>query len=86
MRFRRTKRFQRAYKKLSQEDKDRADKALSFLAQDMQYPSLRVKKIQGTHDIFEVRASDAIRFTFQLEGDLIVLRVIGRHDEVLKKP
>ena len=86
MRFRRTRRFRRAYKRLSKEDQDRADKALSLLVQDIHHPSLRVKKVQGTDDIFEARASDALRLTFQFQRDLLILRVIGRHDQVLRKP
>ena len=57
-----------------------------LLLQNVHHPSLRVKKVQGTNYIFEARASDAIRLTFHLEGDFLALRVIGRHDEVLRKP
>lgn len=86
MRVRRLRQFERAYRRLSKEDQDRADKALSLLVKDVRYPGLRVKKIRGTVDIFEARVSDALRLTFQLEKDLLVLRVIGRHDQVLRKP
>lgn len=86
MRFRRTERFRKSYRKLSKEDKERAKKALFLLGQNIYHPSLRVKKVKGETDIFEARAGSELRFTFEYQGDLITLRVIGRHDEVLRKP
>ena len=86
MRFRRTERFRKSYRKLSKEDKEGAKKALSLLGQDIRHPSLRVKKVGGVTGIFEARASSKLRFTFEYQGDLITLRVIGRHDEVLRNP
>ena len=86
MKLARTDRFKKAYKKLTEEEKKAADKALSFLASDMGHPSLRVRKIEGTKGIWEASASKSIRLSFELRDDTLVLRNIGDHDKVLKSP
>jgi mRNA-degrading endonuclease RelE of RelBE toxin-antitoxin system len=82
----RTARFKKAWKELSEEEKDLARKALRNLATDLRYPGLRVKKIQGVEHIWEARVSHSLRLTFEIEGDTIILRNIGRHDETLEQP
>jgi mRNA interferase RelE/StbE len=86
MRLQFTDRFQRAYNDLTDQDTERVKKALHLLAEDPRHPSLRVKRVQGTDRIWEARASLTIRLTFEMHGDWIVLRNVGAHDEVLKKP
>lgn len=86
MRIARTENFKRAWKQLSEEQKALARKAIDNLIKDMRYPSLRVKKIRGTENIWEARASRSLRMTFQIEGDIIILRNIGQHNETLGRP
>jgi len=84
--FERTSRFKRAAKKLADDDRDRLDKALLRYEQDPSHPSLAVKRVQGTEGIWEARASDALRFTFEkIEGG-ILLRNVGAHDPTLRRP
>jgi hypothetical protein len=52
----------------------------------MRHPGLRVKKVQGTSDIWEARASHSLRLTFEIHEDLLILRNVGPHDKVLKNP
>jgi len=82
----RTARFKKAWKELNEEEKDLARKALRNLAADLGYPALRVKKMQGVEHVWEARISRSLRMTFQIEGDTIILRNIGRHDETLERP
>jgi mRNA interferase RelE/StbE len=82
----RTARFKRAWQELTEEEKELARKALRNLAIDLRYPALRVKKMQGTENIWEARVSRSLRMTFEFEGDAIILRNIGRHDETLERP
>jgi mRNA-degrading endonuclease RelE of RelBE toxin-antitoxin system len=82
----RTARFRKAWKELSEGEKDLARKALRNLAEDMRYPALRVKKMQGTPHIWEARVSRSLRMTFEIEGDTVMVRNIGRHDETLERP
>ena len=86
MKITRTARFKRAWQELTQEEKELGRKALRNLATDLGYPALRVKKMQGTGHIWEARVSRSLRVTFELEGDTLVLRNIGRHDETLERP
>jgi mRNA interferase RelE/StbE len=84
--FERTTRFKRAAKRLTTQDHERLAKALFLYADNPSHPSLGVKRIQGTRGIWEGRASDSIRFTFQkIEGG-ILLRNVGAHDATLKRP
>jgi len=86
MKVARTDRFKKAYKKLTGEEKKAADKALSFLVNNLGHPSLQVRKIEGTRGIWEARATKSIRLSFELRDDILILRNIGDHDKVLKKP
>ncbi len=82
----RTENFKKAWHNLTVELKSLARKAINNLMIDMHYPALRVKKIQGVNKIWEARVSRSLRMTFQLEGDTIILRNIGQHDETLERP
>jgi mRNA-degrading endonuclease YafQ of YafQ-DinJ toxin-antitoxin module len=82
----RTARFKRAWQELTEEEKELGRKALRNLATDLRYPGLRVKKMEGVEHIWEARVSRSLRMTFGLEGDTIILRNIGRHDETLERP
>jgi len=86
MRITRTGTFHKAWKELTEEQKELARKAIRNLTGNIRYPSLRVKKMKGTARIWEARVSRSLRMTFQVEGDTIILRNIGKHDETLGKP
>jgi len=86
MRTARTARFKKAWKQLNEEEKVQAQKAIKNLVIDIRYPALRTKKMKGTEYIWEARVSRSLRLTFQIEGDMILLRNIGRHDETLERP
>jgi len=86
MRIARTENFKGAWRQLTEEQKALAQKSIENLIADMRYPALRVKKIKGTENIWEARVSRSLRMTFQIEGDIIILRNIGQHDETLRRP
>ena len=86
MRIARTDGFKKAWKQLNEGEKALARKAIRNLVMDIGYPALRVKKIKGTEHIWEARASRSLRLTFQIEGNTIILRNIGQHDETLERP
>lgn len=77
-------RFKRDYKKLSPASKEKIKKALLLMEKDLKYPSLHAKKIKGTMNIWEARASRDLRITFNLEGGIVILRTVGEHD-ILKR-
>ncbi len=82
----RNERFRRAYRRLSRRDQERVDRAIARFVADPGHPSLRVKRVQGTAGIWEARASDALRFTFQRTEGGVVLRNVGAHDATLTEP
>lgn len=84
MRFERAERFKRAYLKLDEQQRQAVKKALRLMSIDIKHPSLRVKKVQGTKDVWEARASAGLRLTFTWVEDLIILRNCGKHDKTLK--
>lgn len=77
--------FDRDYNALPKLIKDQADKQFALLLENPHHPSLRVKKIKGHPNIFEGRVTKSYRFTFQISGEIYMLRRIGTHD-VLKTP
>ena len=81
-----TSRFKRAYKSLPEDIKVRVQEALRKLAVKFRHPSLQVKKIKGTDDIWEARVSLDYRLTFQIVKDYFILRNVGHHDPTLKNP
>ena len=82
----RTERFKRAYRKLEKRDQTRVKKALTQLIQDRTYPGLRLKRVQGTQRIWEMRAGRDIRITLEVDQDVYTLRNVGHHDATLKNP
>lgn len=86
MRIIRTKRFKRSYQKLELDEQELVKKALEQLLNDRMYPGLHVKRIQGTHDIWEMRAGRDIRITFEIGDDTYSLRNVGHHDATLRNP
>lgn len=86
MHFIRTERFKRAYRKLEPTEQELVKKALRQLAADRSHPSLRIKRVQGTDGIWEMRAGRDIRITFEISDDAYMLRNVGHHDATLRKP
>ena len=82
----RTTRFRRAYRKLEPRHREQVKKALAQLLTDRTHPGLRVKRVQGTKGVWELRAGRDIRVTFEIETDAYVLRNVGHHDPTLRKP
>lgn len=77
-------RFKRDYKKLSLSSREKVKKSLFQMEKNLKYPSLQVKKIRGTKNIWEARASKSLRITFNLKENTIHLRTVGEHD-ILKR-
>jgi len=57
----------------------RVDKALRLLRTNLQHPGLRARKMRGRKEIWEGRVSKGYRFTFQIRGEVYVIRRVGPH-------
>jgi len=78
--------FRDFYQKLPVSIQKKVDKQLRFLENNPRYPSLQVKRIQGTAGIWEARVDRHYRMSFEMTGNTIYLRAVGNHDDVLKNP
>ncbi len=85
MKIQTTRPFDKDYNALPETVKERADKQFFLLLENPDHPSLRLKKIKGHPSIWEGRITKSYRFTFQISGDVYLLRRIGTHD-ILKTP
>ncbi|GAB4578991.1 MAG: hypothetical protein Fur0022_17280 [Anaerolineales bacterium] len=82
-----SKRFIKAYSQLPDHIQLKIDKALQLLANDPRHPSLQTKPVQRAIGIYEARVDQSYRLTYErLSGDILQLRVVGKHDETLKNP
>ncbi|NNN05473.1 MAG: cytotoxin [Elusimicrobia bacterium] len=87
MKVRAYDKFRDLYRKLPSAVRRKALRQIHRLSKDQRHPSLQVKRIQGTAGIWEARVDIRYRMTFEIAGgDTIVLRVIGDHDEALRRP
>lgn len=80
-----TDQFKRDYKTLTQTEQQAVKQALERMRNDLRYPGLRVKKMQGRDEVWEVRASRDLRITFMfMKPETLILRSCGHHDEALR--
>lgn len=87
--IKRTDKFKREYKKLPNNIKELFKKQfIRFMEHPYAefHPSLRIKRIQGTSNIFEITITMDIRVTWQYIDGGILLRNIGKHDRTLNNP
>ena len=82
-----TRRFLKSYARLPAAIQEKIKKQIELLAENPRHPSLQTKPIQGVPGIYEARVDLDYRMTYEREADdTLVLRVVGRHNEALKKP
>jgi addiction module RelE/StbE family toxin len=82
-----TRRFLKIFAHLPRPVQEKIKKQLALLAENPRHPSLQTKPIQGAPGIYEARVDSDYRFTYERDADdTLVLRVVGKHDEALRKP
>ena len=81
MQYKYAESFRRDYRKLPEDIKAKASKALKLFAENSRHPSLKTHKIKGTKNptVFEGYIDAGYRFTFHYEEDAVVYRRIGLH-------
>ncbi len=80
-----SKPFKKQYQGLPRKIQDAFHDKLKLLLDNPRHPSLRVKKIQGTKNIWEGSITMHYRFTFHVDGNTAVFRAIGTHDILLRE-
>ncbi len=78
-----TKPFVKDYQKLPEKIQKQTDRKLKFLIANPRHPSLRLKKVKGEKDIFELSITMNYRLTFSIATDAYVLRHVGTHTDIL---
>lgn len=82
-----TETFKKLYSNLPSPIQTKVQKCLRFMAEDPRHPSLRSKPIQGAPGIYEARVDLQYRMTYErLPGDILRLRVVGKHEDALRNP
>jgi len=78
-----TKPFIKDYKNLPKNIQQNLDRKISFLLQNIQHPSLRIRKVMGYEDVWEGSITMNYRFFFRRSEDKYVLLRVGIHNELL---
>ena len=82
-----TRRFLKSFARLPAVVQEKVKKQIALLADNPRHPSLQTKPIQGATGIYEARVDIDYRLTYEREAeDTLVLRVVAKHEEALKKP
>ena len=79
MRLRFTERADKDYAGLPVKVRKAFAKQLHFLLANLQHPSLRAKKYDEGHDLWQARVTRAWRFYFRIEADEYVIVSILPH-------
>lgn len=74
-----SKQFRREYRRLPLAVQKKVDRQLRRLAENVQHPSLKARKMEGVAHVWEARVDLQYRLTFQIEGDIAQLRRVGTH-------
>ena len=82
--FKTTRTFDKSFPALPLHIQGRTLAKLALYEKEPRHPSLRVKKLNGTTDIWEMSVTKKCRITFRREGGVVLLRNIGSH-AILKK-
>lgn len=84
--IRSTRKFDKQFKSLDPKIIKQATKTIELFIKDPTHPSLRLKKVQGTENYYEISVNMSIRIIVQIiskEKDQInTFYIIGKHEEV----
>ncbi|MBF0377877.1 MAG: hypothetical protein HQK72_10390 [Desulfamplus sp.] len=82
----RTDLFKKDFQRLPQNVQAKFIKKINIFIDNIQHPSLRVKKMEAHQNRWEASIDMFYRFTFEIHDGFYLLRRIGPHDNVLKNP
>ena len=80
-----TRRFQKRFKSLTEQEKKQLRNKLELLAENPMHSSLRTKRIQGTEDLYECSVNMDIRIIWSYEGNTMIILVDVGHHDILKQ-
>lgn len=74
-----TKRFLKSYADAPEAIQRAVDRRIALLLQNLRHPSLRAKKYDETHGLWQARVNAGWRFYFTIEGDVYQLHDLIPH-------
>jgi len=82
-----TRKFDKQFKSLDNKTRKQAAKAMELFMKDPAHPSLRLRKIQGTSNFFEVSVNMSVRIIVEVtkapnNDQIVTFYIIGKHEEV----
>lgn len=80
-----TDQFRESLDRLTAQEKKQVKKKLALLCQDPNYPSLRVKRLQGTEKFYECSINMDIRVIWYYEKEIVIVAVDVGHHDILRK-
>ncbi len=79
-----TKEFEKNLKSLTSQEQKLLASKLNLFIQNLFYPSLRTKKVQGLDNVFEMSVNMDIRILWKYENGIIILLLdVGHHKNIL---
>ncbi len=79
-----TRRFLKSFARLPASVQEKFKQQIALLAENPRHPSSQTKPIQGAGGIYEARVDLDYRMTYErAEQDTRILRVVGKHEEIL---
>lgn len=77
--------FDRSFGRLPKAVQEQTLAKLALFRRDTAHPSMRVKRIQGTDDLWEMSITMNYRIILAFDAEVVMLRRIGTHD-ILRNP
>ncbi|MDO9463856.1 MAG: hypothetical protein Q7J67_00915 [bacterium] len=77
--------FDKCFRKLHPDIKNIVLNKLDIFIKNPNHPSLRIKKIKGTDNIWEMSITKNYRITFTPVGNTKILRKVGTHNILSKQ-
>jgi hypothetical protein len=74
-----SERFRRSYESAPRQIQQAFDLRIALLIHNLRHPSLRAKKYDEAHDIWQARVNGGWRFYFRIDGDTYDLIDIMPH-------
>jgi hypothetical protein len=78
--------FERIYKKLPHTEKNQIDEKIielfNYYDRDVQFSGIKVRKMSGKDNYFEIDTASNRRILIRKQKDLIELIAYGNHDEI----
>lgn len=83
-----TPQYQRRYKKLTPDMQARVDSKLEDLQANPRPPGLGFEKLKGYQnpDVYTIHITGNYKLSFEVNGDVALLRRVGTHDEIDRAP